>query len=92
MTDKKVVELTEKEKQDVLVYQNAINQEIYNLGTIRRQFRANEIQLLERLNQIETEFMNKLKFIFQNKDTGEEMEGWVFDPSEFRFIKMVENK
>lgn len=88
MSDKKVIELTEKEKQDVVVYQNAINQELYNLGTIRRQYKISEIQVLEKINQVESELMNKLKFMFQDKETGEEMEGWVFDPSEFKFIKM----
>jgi hypothetical protein len=90
--DKKVIELTEKEKQDVLVYQNAINQELYTLGNIRRQFRTSEGQLLERLAKVENEFMGKLKFIFQGKELEEDMEGWVFDPQELKFRKMVEDK
>lgn len=92
MSETKVVELTEKEKQDVLIYQNAINHELYNLGNVRKQFVKKEEQLLEKLEQIEIEFMNKLKFIFQNKELGEKMEGWVFDPSGLKFIKTTENK
>ena len=77
--DKKTIDLTDKEKQDIIFFQNAINQELHTLGGIRRQFRITEVQILGRIDEVEKKLMNKLEFILQDKE--EDAKDWAFDPA-----------
>lgn len=80
------IELSKKEIQDLTQKQNSINKYISALGTLRVQFLEAENQLIEKMRQAEYDFMNLLKFIFQNK-TEEDINEWIFDQETFTFQK-----
>ena len=86
MEDK--IELSKKEIQDLTQRQNLINQYIMALGTLRVQFLEAEDQLLQKIHNAELDFMNLLKFVFQNK-TEEDLGEWAFDQSTFTFNKKI---
>jgi len=80
------IELTEKEIQELKSRQNTINQYNIALGVLRRQYLNAESDLTEKIQQIELDYLNILKFIFQNK-ISDDMSNWRFDPTDFVFKK-----
>ena len=81
-----VIEITEKEKKELLIYKDAITQELSGLGSLRRQVATLEKGILEKIEKLEEEQMMQLKFIFTSK-TSEKIDNWVFDPTTFVFRK-----
>lgn len=86
MEEKDIIELTEKEAQDVLTREGRIEQYNSALGVLRRQYLNAENELLEKIQQAETEYVSFLKFVFQNKNIGD-MSTWRFDSVDFVFKK-----
>lgn len=86
MEENEVIELTDREIQDLFQRQNKINQLNIALSMLRRQYLDAEAELLEKINQSESDYSHLIKFIFQSK-TSEKMEDWKFDSSTFTFKK-----
>lgn len=82
--EEKDIELTEKEIRDVIKQQGKINQYVNALGLLRRQYLEAEKELLEKLEGIENDFINLLKFTFQGKSS-EDINDWIFDSSSYTF-------
>jgi hypothetical protein len=85
MEENKMV-LTIEEKQAVQQYQQGIKDAMATLGSIRRQYARTESNLLSRLDQLESEFMDCLRTLAKSRGMPEN-EDWVFDPNTYGFVK-----
>ena len=78
--------LTITEKQAVQKYQSDIKDILAAIGSMRRQFTRSEMNLLQKVDSVESEFMNHLKMLAKNRGMSED-EDWVFNPETFEFVK-----
>lgn len=78
--------LNEEEKQNILKIQKELKDAMATLGSFRRQIIRNEKNLIEKLDELESEFMTYLRTLAQSRGMPEN-ENWVFDPNTFGFIK-----
>lgn len=85
MEENKMV-LTIEEKQAVQKYQQEIKDAMAALGSVRRQALRSENSLLQRVDNLENEFMNHLRALAKNRGMPED-EDWIFDPNQYGFVK-----
>jgi hypothetical protein len=85
MEENKMI-LTIEEKQAVERYQGEIKDAMAALGSVRRQALRSEHSLLQRIDNLENEFMNHLRALAKNRGMPDD-EDWIFDPNTFSFVK-----
>jgi hypothetical protein len=56
------------------------------LGSFRRQFVRTESGLLTKLDELENEFMERLRVFAKDRGMPDN-ENWIFDPNTFGFVK-----
>jgi hypothetical protein len=84
MEDKMI--LTIEEKHAIQQYQQALKDAMATLGSFRRQFVRTESGLLTKLDELENEFMERLRVFAKDRGMPDN-ENWIFDPNTFGFVK-----
>lgn len=80
------MKLNDEEKVAVEKYQMEIKNTMAAVGSVRRQALKSEQELIQRLDNLENEFLNHLRALAKKREMPDD-EDWVFDPNTYGFVK-----
>lgn len=90
--ERKVIELTEEEKENMRAILTLIEKQKAALGVLRRQYLNSESKLLEALDKGESDYISHVNMLSKMKKVPTSEEKWAFDPTACVFRKIEDNQ
>jgi hypothetical protein len=84
--ERKVIQLTDEEVETLKAYEQNIEMERANLGSLRQNYLMAERRGLESIAQANADYVSHIKVLAQGKDIPSDQD-WIFDPTDYSFKK-----